>query len=319
MNDGLSVRIAARQQEATDIVSFRLVSIDGNALPTFTAGSHIEVEVVPGVVRQYSLCNVSGSDHYLIAVLKETDSRGGSLAMHDLQEGAVIRISAPRNNFPLVAGGGKSLLFAGGIGITPLLSMAETLSLSNSPFVLHYCAQSRQRMAFTDYLGKASFHEHVFLHFDDEPFSQRLAPERVLAVVDAGAHVYVCGPAGFIDWIIASARYAGWPESQLHREYFSATPDADAASQESFEVQIASSGDTFIVEPGQSITDVLRANGMYVPTSCEQGVCGTCLTTVIDGIPDHRDHFLTEDERNSNKLIMPCCSRAKSQRLVLDL
>ncbi|HVY22258.1 MAG TPA: PDR/VanB family oxidoreductase [Steroidobacteraceae bacterium] len=319
MNEWLSVRISRKQTEAADIVSFKLVSADGSALPPFTAGSHIDVEVRPDLVRQYSLCNASGDDHYLIAVLKEPSSRGGSSGMHELAEGAVIRISAPRNQFPLVATAAKSLLFAGGIGITPLFSMAETLSLAHSPFILHYCAQSPERMAFMQYLQQASYRDNVFMHFDNGAFTQRLAPERVLATVESGTHIYACGPAGFIDWIVATARYAGWPDAQIHLEYFSAQTSPDADAMQSFEVQVASTGAVFIVEPGQSITDVLRANGMYVPTSCEQGICGTCLTTVIDGIPDHRDNFLTEDERNSNTLIMPCCSRAKSHRLVLDL
>lgn len=319
MNEWLSVRVAVKQQEATDIISFKLVSVDGSPLPTFTAGSHIDVEAASGTVRQYSLCNMPGENHYLIAVLKEEESRGGAIAMHQLAEGATIRISAPRNHFPVVKDAEKSLLFAGGIGITPLLSMAKELSCSKSLFTLHYCTRSPERMAFMNYFKQASFHEHVVMHFDNGLFSQRLAPETELASVDASTHLYVCGPTGFIDWIVSAARYAGWSDSQIHLEYFSAAPQVVLESMDSFEVQIASTGQVFIIEPGESITNVLRVNGIYIPTSCEQGICGTCLTSVIDGIPDHRDAFLTEDERNCNKMMMPCCSRAKSHRLVLDL
>ena len=319
MNEWLSVRIAVKQQEATNIISFKLVSVDGNPLPPFTAGSHIDVEVAPGIVRQYSLCNLPGEDHYLIAVLKEEASRGGSIAMHQLAEGATIRISAPRNHFPVMTEASNSLLFAGGIGITPLLSMAKELSRSQSLFTLHYCTRSPERMAFMNYFKQASFHERVVMHFDNGSFSQRLAPERELASVDANTHLYICGPTGFIDWIVSAARYAGWFDSQIHLEYFSAPPQVEPESMAAFEVQIASTGQVFIIEPGDSITNVLRVNGIYIPTSCEQGICGTCLTSVMDGIPDHRDAFLTEDERNGNKMMMPCCSRAKSHRLVLDL
>lgn len=319
MNDWLTVRIALKHQEAEDIVSFKLVDPDGGALPAFDAGAHVDVEVSPGLTRQYSLCNRPGDTHYVIAVLLEPASRGGSVAMQSLVEGTLLKISKPKNHFALAPEAKRTLLFAGGIGVTPLLSMAEELAQHGAEFHLHYCARTRDRMAFVDRIHHTSFADKVSLHFDDGPFAQRLAPERELVSVDKDTHIYVCGPTGFMNWILHTARSTGWSEHQLHTEYFSNTPLPGENSLETFEVELASTHQLFTVEAGQSITNVLRANGVYIPTSCEQGVCGTCLTNVIEGIPDHRDAFLTEDERKANQMMLPCCSRSKSPKLVLDL
>jgi len=319
MNDWLTVRITEKQQEAEDIVSFKLVGANGNTLPLFTAGAHIDVEVRDGVTRQYSLCNKPGDDYYMIAVLLEPASRGGSIAMQALHEGQALKISPPKNHFALRTDATRTLLFAGGIGVTPLLSMAEELFQRGADFHMHYCARTRERMAFVERIHHSGFADKVTLHFDNGPFAQRLAPERDLVSVDHGTHIYVCGPTGFMNWILHTARSAGWPEHQLHTEYFSNTPIPGKDSLETFEVEIASTHQVFLIEAGQSIANVLRANGVYIPTSCEQGVCGTCLTNVVEGIPDHRDAFLTEDERNANQMMLPCCSRSKSAKLVLDL
>ncbi|MES1196714.1 MAG: ferredoxin reductase, partial [Steroidobacter sp.] len=228
MNEWLTVRIESRQQEAADIVSFQLVDPAGQALPPFTAGAHIDVEIKPGLIRQYSLCNAPGDSNqlssYLIAVLKETVSRGGSVAMHEFAEGSLLKISTPKNHFPLVTEAKKSLLFAGGIGVTPLLSMAEQLSRDGSDFTMHYCARSPDRMAFVSRIRQSSFARQVSLHLDNGSFAQRLAPEKELSEVDTHAHVYMCGQAGFMNWITNVARSMGWPEAQLHREYFSEEP-----------------------------------------------------------------------------------------------
>ena len=319
MNEHLTVSIASRHQEALDIVSFRMVDPTGRPLPSFSAGSHIDVEIQPGLIRQYSLCNKPEQPFYEIAVLKDPASRGGSVGMHDLAEGELVSISQPRNYFPLTDSAKRSLLFAGGIGITPLLSMAQQLSVTHSNFRLFYCARTKKRMAFVDRINEAAYASQVSFHLDDEPFSQRLVPERELANVDKDTHVYICGPAGFMSWILNAARNAGWLESQLHVEYFANTAVQPSNQSQNFEVQVGLNGPVFTIEPDQSITNVLRTNGVYIPTSCEQGICGTCLTTVLDGVPDHRDQFLTEGERAANAMIMPCCSRAKSPRLILDI
>lgn len=312
------VRIARKTVEAVDICSFELVDPDGLALPAFTAGAHIDVQVAPGLVRQYSLCNDPGETHrYQIGVLRDAHSRGGSVAMHALEVGQTLSISDPRNHFALAEQAPHSLLLAGGIGITPLLCMAQRLSALRQTFALHYCARAPERAAFVEQVaGSAAWAAHV--HYDDGPAVQRLDVRAVLASQPPGTHLYVCGPTGFMDAMLAAARDASWPEEQLHREYFGAAP-ADTSHDSSFEVQIASTGAVIRVEADRSVVEALAAAGIELPTSCEQGVCGTCLTRVIAGTPDHRDLYLTPLEQQRGDQFTPCCSRAKSARLVLDL
>lgn len=313
------VRIVRKMAEALDICSFELADPDGAALPAFSAGSHIDVHLAPGLVRQYSLCNAPEETHrYLIGVLRDANSRGGSAAMHALEAGQTIAIGTPRNHFALVDESPHSLLLAGGIGITPLLSMAERLSSVASPFNLHYCSRTSARTAFLERISRSAFATSVRLHYDDGPASQRLDARSLLSSQPQGTHLYVCGPAGFMNAMLATAREAGWPEDRLHREYFSATP-VDTRGDGSFEVQIASTGAVIRVEPHRSVVAALAVAGIEVPTSCEQGVCGTCLTRVLEGTPDHRDMYLTPQEQARGDQFTPCCSRAKSARLVLDL
>ena len=315
----LEARIAKRSVAALDIVALELVPVAGRSLPAFSAGAHIDVEVAPGLVRQYSLCNDPAETHrYVIGVLRDPNSRGGSVAAHErLVEGQVIRIGTPRNLFALVPAQ-RSLLFAGGIGVTPLLSMAEQLAGDAAPFELHYCSRSPERTAFRARIEASSFADRVHFHHDDGAPAQRLDLPAVLAAPDAGTHLYVCGPRGFIDFVCGHADALGWAGSQIHVEHFSA-PIPSVTDDGGFEVQIASSGQTLAVAPGQSVVAALRAHGVVVPVACEQGVCGTCLTRVIDGVPEHRDQYLTDEERQQNDQFLPCCSRARSARLVLDL
>lgn len=316
----LSVKVVSRRLEAMDIYSYELADPRGGSLPPFSAGAHIDVEVRSNWIRQYSLCNHPGERHrYVIAVLKDPNSRGGSLAMHErLEEGDIVNISEPKNHFPLATGAKKSLLFAGGIGVTPILCMAERLAQIGSEFEMHYCARSADRMAFVDRIKQASFADKVHLHFDDGVETQKLDIKRVLSRPQADMHLYVCGPGGFMEWILNTAKQLGWPEAQVHREYFAAAPQtADVAGE--FEVQLSSSGKVFVVPPNKSITTVLAENGIDIPVSCEQGVCGTCLTHVLEGEPEHLDSFLTDKERARNDQMLPCCSRAKSRKLVLDM
>lgn len=320
-NPTLLVRVAAKHREATDICSFELADPDGRPLPPFTAGAHIDVHLGDGLLRPYSLCNDPAERHrYRIAVLLEPASRGGSAAMHRLEVGAVLRIGHPRNLFPLVEDGGHSALFAGGIGITPILCMAERLAGIGAPFTLHYCTRSAGRTAFAARIRSSAFADRVHIHHDDGPDAGTLDLRAAVAAwrPDAG-HLYVCGPAGFIDAVLAAARAAGWPEQRLHREFFAPPASAADGDGRAFEVQIASSGAVIPVHPHQTIVSALAAAGIDVPVSCEQGICGTCRTGVVAGIPDHRDMFLTDDEKSRSDQILPCCSRSKSARLVLDL
>lgn len=315
-----TVTIARKTVEALGICSFELVSADETKLPSFSAGSHIDVYLPNGITRQYSLCNDSSESHrYLIGVLKDPASRGGSNAMHELvNEGDALQISAPKNHFALAHEAKRSLLLAGGIGITPILCMAERLAIAGEDFELHYCARSRDRMAFHDRIQRSAFSPRASFHFDDGDAAQRLQLDAILAAPQPGTHLYVCGPKGFMDAVLSKARAAGWPQAQLHYEFFAAEvikTDAD----EGFEVKIASSGRVVRVEKDVTVTQALAKAGIEVATSCEQGVCGTCLTRVLEGQPDHRDMYLSPEEQEANDQFLPCCSRSKSARLVLDL
>ncbi|WP_298833293.1 PDR/VanB family oxidoreductase [uncultured Piscinibacter sp.] len=316
----LRVRVARKTVEAEGICSFELVSADGTPLPAFSAGSHIDVQLPGGPTRQYSLCNDPTESHrYLIAVLRDPMSRGGSQAMHErVAEGDVLPISAPKNHFALAHEAKRHLLLAGGIGITPLLCMAERLANIGADFELHYCSRSKARTAFAERIARSSFASRVQFHFDDGDAAQRLDIAGLLASAQAGQHLYVCGPQGFMDAVLLSARAQCWPEDRLHYEFFGAAP-VEQAGDRSFEVQLSSSGRVVVVPAGCSVVQALAEAGVSVATSCEQGVCGTCLTRVIDGEPDHRDQYLTPDEQAANDQFLPCCSRSKSARLVLDL
>ncbi|MBB1616456.1 PDR/VanB family oxidoreductase [Pseudomonas protegens] len=315
----IDVLVAARHDEALDICSFELAAADASPLPAFSAGAHIDVHLANGLVRQYSLCNHPAERHrYLIGVLKDPASRGGSSSLHQqLEVGTRLRISEPRNLFALEHAARRSLLFAGGIGITPLLSMAEQLAHSGADFQLHYCARSAQRAAFVQRLQASPFAERVSLHFDEQP-DTALDIAQALAGPRDNVHLYVCGPGGFMQHVLDNARAQGWKEQCLHREYFSAAP-IDHSADASFAVKLASSGQVFQVPADRSVVQVLQDQGIEVPISCEQGICGTCLTRVLEGVPEHRDLFLTEDEQARNDQFTPCCSRARSPLLVLDL
>ena len=282
----LTVRVARKWQEARDICGFEFVSDDGSPLPGFEAGAHIDVHLPGGLVRQYSLCNhPEHADRYQIAVLRDADGRGGSRAIHDeVRQGDTVRIGVPRNQFPLAPDAPHHLLLAGGIGVTPILSMAERLFSSGMPFDMHYCARSTDRMAFVERINAAGFHDRARLHVDDGDPGQRFDLAAVLAAAPAGTHLYVCGPRGFMDAVLNAARERNW--------------DVPAEC---------------------TVIAALAANGVDVLTSCEQGVCGTCATRVLEGEPDHRDAYLTDDEKAAGDQFMPCCSRSRSDLLVLDL
>ena len=315
-----TVRVARKVVEADDICSFELVDIGGASLPGFSAGAHIDVHVPGGLTRQYSLCNDSAETHrYQIAVLNDSASRGGSRAMHsEVTEGAVLEISPPKNHFPLASGASKSLLLAGGIGVTPILCMAERLAMAGADFEMHYSTRSRSRTAFYDRISASAFASKVHFHFDDGAAAQTLNISALLAAAPGDRHLYVCGPKGFMDAVLAAARANAWPESQLHYEFFSAEVSL-SDSDTGFDIKLASSGRIIPVAKDQTVTQALSAAGVEVQTSCEQGVCGTCLTRVLEGIPDHKDMYMTPEEQAANDQFTPCCSRAKTKVLVLDL
>jgi vanillate monooxygenase ferredoxin subunit len=305
-------------EEATDIKSFRLVSRVGGALPSFEAGAHIDVQV-GGVTRQYSLCgDPADTSGYLIGGKLEGQSRGGSKAVHALKEGDHLQISKPRNLFALDAGNGPALLIGAGIGITPLVAMMHQLKAQQRFFTLHYFARSSDHIAFSETLlrtdaeldfGRMHFH----LGLDAQATGERL--DTLLARPERGQHVYFCGPGPFMEAI--SQRCDDWSKDSVHFEYFSAEPVE--VTDGGFEVVAARSGKRVWVGPDQSITDALNAAGVEVCVSCEQGICGTCLTRVLNGTPIHNDMFLNDAEKAKNDQMLPCISRASSSALTLDI
>jgi ferredoxin-NADP reductase len=312
----MRVAVARKWQTAQDVVAFELRPLTGE-LATFQPGAHIDVHLPNGAIRQYSITNGPGeADRYVIAVKREAGSRGGSIALHDVvREGDVLAISEPRNNFPLRRDATRTLLVAGGIGITPLLSMAKALAHQKLAYELHCFAQSRDHLAFPEDIAALGVAARPYYGLG--PDATGSAVRQVLSTCEPGMQLYICGPGPMLDAARAIAADCGWPESAVHQEYFKNTRPIDDSS--SFEVSLARSCITLTVPGGRTILDVMRENGIDMPSSCEQGACGTCLATVIEGEPDHQDVYLSEPERRSGTKIMTCVSRAKSSRLVLDL
>lgn len=313
----IDVLIKKKNIEANGIVSFELTNVDDKKLPEAAPGAHIDVLVSRDITRQYSIYNDSKkTNSYKIAVLKDPNSRGGSTALHEnIKEGDVISISEPRNLFELNYDAPSYILVAGGIGITPILSMAEDLQFKNRSFSLHYFTRSRDRTAFYQQIISGDYADKSTFYFDgDETKSFRQA------LLDANnqTHLYVCGPNGFMDFVFSAAKETGWLEARLHKEHFTAVPTENAANQ-AFEVEIASSGVRFHIPENSSVFEVLDDAGIEINVSCEQGICGSCLTRVISGTPDHRDQFLSSEEHAKNDKFTPCCSRSLTKTLVLDL
>ncbi|AMV48698.1 PDR/VanB family oxidoreductase [Paraburkholderia caribensis] len=311
------------EEVAQGIRMFELAPLDGTRLPEYTPGAHIDVHLPTGLVRQYSLCGgPQQRDAYVIAVQHNVASRGGSRAMHALQVGDTLSIDGPRNHFPLANDARYSVLLAGGIGITPLLSMAERLARTQASFELHYCVRNRERAAFLDRLDAPHLNGRCTLYTDDAPADARIDVARIVRDPLPGSHLYVCGPSGFMDHAFDTAKQAGWTDRHLHREYFSA-PAIDtrdnAPTARAFSVRLARSGKLVSVSERETVVQALAAHGVCIETSCEQGVCGTCLTRVLAGDPEHRDLYLTDDERARNDQFLPCCSRSHTDELVLDL
>jgi vanillate O-demethylase ferredoxin subunit len=313
----LSVRITEARDEAEGIKSFRLEPEPGHRLPEATPGSHITVWLGGDLVRHYSICNLADTpEHYRIAVKLEDASRGGSEAMHALAVGDRLEISQPRNNFELVEDAPRYLLFAGGIGITPILAMVRELERRGADYHLHYFAQSPAQTAFHADLSAPSFAAKVSIHHAVEPEELRPLLLDLVRPAEDGVHLYLCGPRPFMDAVQDRAMLCV-PLHAIHREYFSADPVPAPGGE--FEVELARSGKKLLVPADTSLLDVLNCNGIAIEYSCQEGVCGTCLTHVLDGEPDHRDSFLSESERQSGTKMLVCVSRSKSRKLLLEL
>ncbi len=312
----ISVEVSRKWPTAEGIAGFELRPVKG-FLPTFQPGAHIDVHLPNGLVRQYSIVNGPGeTDRYVIGVKLEPESLGGSSCLHEsVREGDVLAISEPRNNFPLRRDAVKTILIAGGIGITPLIAMAQALHHSGLVHELHYFASAARQVAFEERCTELSDTIVTHLGLGPEETVERI--RALLAVYRTGLHVYLCGPAPMLEAGRSFANEAGWPDSTVHFEYFKNTHAIDNSS--SFDIALARSCVTLNVPGGKTILEVMRENGIDMPSSCEQGACGTCVATVIEGEPLHQDVYLNEEERRAGQKIMTCVSRAKSARLVLDI
>jgi ferredoxin-NADP reductase len=303
---------------ADRINGYELVDPNGHDLPRFTAGAHIDVQLTNGLVRQYSLCNDPAERRrYLIAVLRENESRGGSWHLHDtVRTGDLVEVSVPRNNFPLAEEAERHLLLAGGIGIAPIMAMIATLKTRRAEFLVHYCTRSPEITAFRDELFLPAAEGRVQFHHDGGDPSRGLDIAAALAAPTPGTHLYYCGPPSMM--AAAKAAAASWPAGTVHCEYFVPSPEMRRqAADRPFRVRLARSGGDYEVPVGDSIVGVLRQHGVRVNTSCELGYCGACLTRYLAGEPDHRDQVL--DAEGQKRWVMICCARAKSPVLELDL
>jgi ferredoxin-NADP reductase len=309
--------VRERRQAADGVVALTLVDPNGDELPSWTPGGHIDVRIGDSLVRQYSLCSSpSARNEWRIAVLAEPASRGGSTFIHEhVREGVELRIRGPRNNFQLVTAPSYRFI-AGGIGITPILSMIETVSLSGASWRLLYGGRTRESMAFLEELS--AYGDRVDVAPQDE--YGLLDLDGFLGKPDDGTRIYCCGPQALLEAV--EQRCAAWPDGALRVERFSASARPSGSPQTelaSFEVECRRSGITVTVPSGVSIFDALTDGGIDIDSSCLEGTCGTCETPVLEGEPDHRDHLLTGNDRERAQIMYVCVSRARSRRLVLDI
>jgi len=314
----LTLRVASSREIAQRVREVTLVSADGTALPPFSAGAHVEIMLPDGAKRQYSLVDLDGTasqpESYILGVLLESESTGGSRYMHGLRPGDMVTISAPKNNFALVAAQAPALLIAGGIGITPIASMATALKAAGRPYRLVYAGRSAGAMGFADAL--AAHHGACLSVHCDDAHGGPLPLEPLLKSAE-GAHLYICGPRAMIEAAREIAAANGFAHDAVHFELFEqATPQT---GDQPFEVEIASTGQVFTVPADKTIIEALEAEGVDLIYDCQRGDCGICQTGLLEGEADHRDVVLTDAEREANTLIHICVSRARSARLKLDL
>lgn len=311
----VAVRVAAVEHPARDVIAITLAAADGHRLPEWTPGSHVDVDFGNDVIRQYSLCGDIDSPTWTIAVLLEQQGRGGSVLAHQLAVGDSVRVRGPRNNFALETAD-RHVFIAGGIGITPIIPMIRQVYEQGGEWSLHYGGRSRESMAFAEDLTRA-YGGNVTVYPEDEV--GRLDCPGIIADVRPGTLVFCCGPPGLL--AAAEEAAATLPPNSFRVERFSADGQAAIRADDvAFEVGCTISGVEVTVGPDESILDALeRAGGVVVASSCREGTCGSCETTVVSGVPDHRDSVLTADERAAGDVIMPCISRARCPRLELEL
>lgn len=322
----LRLRVRQITYQAIGINAYEFVSEDGGELPEFTAGAHVDLYFRDGRVRQYSLCNdPDDRRRYLIAVLREDNGRGGSVAIHErVHTQRLVAVGRPRNNFPLVEGAPHHILLAGGIGITPMKAMVHRLEKLGADFVLHYCAKSRAHAAFQEEFEPLAAKGRVVMHYDGGNPTNGLDIAVLLRRYEPGSQLYYCGPQGFM---AACARAsAHWPADAVHCEYFVGAPAVPAeeipdigseALALGFQLKIASTGVVLTVPNDKSIARVLGEHGVEIPMSCQSGLCGTCKVRYFSGEVDHRDYVLNAEART--QFLTTCVSRSHGALLVLDL
>lgn len=312
--DLIEVCVAGVREAAKDTKIYELRRPDGKPLPAAEPGAHIDVILPNGKQRQYSLTVCEPDpERYFIGVKRDPASRGGSSYMHDeVKAGQTFKIRPPSNHFPLVENAPHVALIAGGIGITPIYCMVQRLAALGRSFELHYSCRSRADMAFREELEKFT---EAHLHFDDESGGKFLDIPAIVAAVPKDAHLYCCGPLPMLKAFETAT--ADWPRAQIHVEYFA--PKQEPAKAGGFVVELAKSGQEFVIPEGKTILQVLLDAGLYVDYSCELGICGLCQTPLLSGRPEHRDAFLTDEQKAANDTVMICCAGALSERLVLDL
>lgn len=306
--------VVAVATEAAGVISLQLAPADYDKMPPWEPGAHVDLILAPGLERQYSLCG-DPDDHrtWRIGVLREPESRGGSQWVHErLVVGDQVRCRGPRNNFALVEAD-EYLFIAGGIGITPILPMVARCEESAAPWRLVYGGRTESSMAFGSELE--GYGDRVTFWPQDRMGIIDL--DAVLGEPREGVAVYCCGPGALLDAV--EQRCESWPEGTLHVERFRPRTGALAGENVAFELVLDFSDIVVTVAPDESVVDAVEAAGIQIPTSCREGTCGTCETVVLEGSPDHRDSYLTDQEKSSNEVMMPCCSRSLSPRLVLDL
>ncbi len=308
------LRLTAIRYAAAGIHLYEFADPDGRTLPAYAPGAHLDVHMPGGLMRQYSLARPwREGEGYLVGIKLDAATRGGSRFMHEgARVGQIFQVGGPRNHFPLTEDATSTVLIAGGIGVTPIWCMAQRLEELGAPFELHYAVRERADAAFIESLEQMA--PKVKLHVDVEAGAV-LDVAGIVASSPEGAHLYCCGPTPMMD--VFTSACSGRPAEHVHLEYFSAPPLEPIEG--GFVVALKKTGQEFLVEPGSTILETLRAAGLTVPASCEQGVCGTCETRVLEGTPDHRDLLLTPAEKASGETMMICCSGSLTPRLVLDL
>jgi ferredoxin-NADP reductase len=310
----IEVRLTAIRYAARDTNLFEFRRPDGAPLPTYEPGAHIDLHLPNGLLRNYSLV-VDQPDPatYTVGIKRDPASRGGSRWIHEaMPVGATLKIGGPRNNFRLREDAPHTVLFAGGIGITPIWCMVQRLVRLGKSWKLFYACRSRADMAFLDALQEMA---PAQLHFDDESAGKFLDVAAIAMQAPRDSHLYCCGPAPMMQAFEAAT--ADWPREQVHVEYF--TPKHEPARKGGFTVELARSGGIYFIPEGETILNVLLDAGIDVDYSCELGICGACEQRVVSGVPDHRDSILSEEEQAENKRVMICCAGCKTDRLVLDL